>query len=154
MAKKTTQAQANEICHQFDTSVGRFADAIAEMTSHVAVHSERLDTIDESFAKLDRRHDQILARIDEHTREEQKDMHASAEKVVQQNKELAAHFETIIADWKQEGKVEYAGIARRLTSLEKWRNLILGGCAVLALALELAHLWAEWHTVGGALLKP
>ncbi len=136
-AKRRTQ----NITQKFDESVDKFATTLTHLTTGIALHTLRLDSIDAGFASLESKQEQHMAKAESDYRELNNKIDDSA-------KEVTQHFdkvvEKVVSDWKKEQQEQQdkqkdvdEKLSKRIGYLERWRWMILGGVAVLVIVFEV-----------------
>lgn len=132
MAKKRT---AYNITERFDESVEKFANTIGHLTTGIALHTQRLDTIDDSFKSLESKQEIHMAKAEDDYRELNNKIEATA-------KEVTGHFDAVVAKWKEDQAKVDENLSKRVGRLERWRWMILGGVAVLVVVFEIIKMIA------------
>lgn len=136
MALEVELEVLKSVVNKLDSSLEKISEVSNSIAKLLAVHDERLDSIEKTSDKKDNEIRDLHSRITTQTKEivtKLEDVEKRLEFKMKENSESAkVQHEKIQEDIKNELRV----YDKRLRSLEKWRWYVLGGAAALAFLLS------------------
>lgn len=131
MAVETELEVLKNVVNKLDSSLEKISEVSNSIGKLLAVHDERLNSLEKSNDKKDREIDDIHSRISTQTREileKIESMETKLEyKLTQQGIAGAKQHQEIQIEIQKEIKV----LEDRIVSLEKWKWYIMGGAVVV-----------------------
>jgi len=121
--------------YRLEQSIDKFSTAVTQALSVQAAHSARLTSMEKAQEENRQDHKQINDRIDQ--------FEESITKVLA---DQTVHLDTRIAQMGEAADVTHAKLADRITDLETWRWLVVGGAIVAGsvLSVVIGKIVLDW----------
>lgn len=136
MAADTEIEVLKSVVNKLDSSLEKISEVSNSIGRLLAVHDERLNSLEKVSDKKDREITELHSRITTQTREIMDKLELMGVKIDDRMKSAADMSTTQHNEIKKEIQTDIKQIEVRLTTLEQWKWYVLGGAAVIGYILH------------------